>query len=152
WSCGPAAHPLTSRALPLKNELVWRGVFGENAAMRWYLGLAGLFLMIFAVCALSGPGRIDIADGQTRYAVAPSLVETGDSIVRDDGCGMNGCTGRHGQRYAWYRLPHSLLGVPAILAADATAPPDVSVDADRREMRRHFFFSMIGAVAAAVLA
>src|ERR1051326_329657 len=126
--------------------------FRDNAPMRWYPSLAGLFLLVSALCALTGPGRIDIVDGQTRYAVARSFVEHGDSVVRDDGAWMNVYTGRNGDRYAWYRLPQSLLGVPAIWAADATAPSEVSADADRREMRRHFFFTLVGAFNAAVLA
>lgn len=118
--------------------------------MRWCLALVGLFLLVFALCALSGPGRIDIADGQTRYAVARSLVEHGDSIVRDDGAWMNVYAGRNGDRYTWYRLPQSVFGVLAILAADET---EVSVhDSDHIEMRRQFFFSLIGSVNAAILA
>src|SRR5438128_10584379 len=98
--------------------------------MRWYLALTGLFLVVFALCALSGPGRIDIVDGQTRYAVARSLVEHGDSIVRDDGAWMNVYSGRDGERYTSYRLPHSMLGVPAILLADLSSPAEVRADAD----------------------
>ena len=33
---------------------------------RWWLALAGLFLSVFSAVSLSGPGRIDIVDGQTR--------------------------------------------------------------------------------------
>ena len=38
--------------------------------LRWWIAEAGLFLTVFAVVALSGPGQIDIVDGQTRYEVA----------------------------------------------------------------------------------
>ncbi len=41
------------------------------------------FPFVFAVAALSGPGRIDIVDGQARFEAARSLIETGDSTVRD---------------------------------------------------------------------
>ena len=47
---------------------------------RWWIAEAGLFLTVFAVVALSGPGPIDIVDGQTRYEVARSLVEHGDLV------------------------------------------------------------------------
>jgi hypothetical protein len=121
-------------------------------AMRWFLGLGGLFLLVFALCALAGPGRIDIVDGQTRYAVAKSLVEHGDTIVSDQGAWMNVYSGRNRERYAWFRLPHSLLGVPAIWLADVTAPAHIHSDPDRFEMRRQFFFSMIGAFSGALIA
>jgi hypothetical protein len=45
--------------------------------------LLGLFLAVFAILALTGPGRIDINDGQTRYEVARSLYEHGDVQIRD---------------------------------------------------------------------
>lgn len=105
------------------------------------LSIAGLFLVAFAVVALTGPGRIDIIDGQTRYEVARSLVEHGDVVIRDPGVWYPIAPGRDGKTYTNYRLPHSLLGVPAILLADATGPV--------REARRHFFFSLINAVSVA---
>ncbi len=52
--------------------------------------------------------------------------------------------GRDGQPYTYYRFPQSVLGVPAILVADATGPV--------REERRHFFFVLTSAAAAALLA
>jgi hypothetical protein len=101
-------------------------------------------LVVFAAVALSGPGRIDIVDGQTRFEVARSLVEHGDSIIRDERVWFWVLPGRDGQRYTTYRFPQSVLGVPAILLADAVGPVS--------EGRRHFLFSLLGAVACAVLA
>jgi hypothetical protein len=101
-------------------------------------------LLVFAVVALSGPGRIDIVDGQTRFEVARSLVEHGDSIIRDERVWFWVLPGRDGERYTTYRFPQSLFGVPAILLADTVGPVS--------EGRRHFFFSLIGAAACAVLA
>src|SRR5437016_14379728 len=112
--------------------------------LRWPAGLAGLLLVVLAVTALSGPGRIDIVDGQTRYEVARSLVEHGDSVIRDPEVWFAVMPGRGGQLYTNYRLPQSALGVVAIWLADATGPVS--------EMRRHFFFSLISPFAAAVLA
>jgi hypothetical protein len=110
----------------------------------WPLALFGLFLTVFAALALTGPGRIDIIDGQARYEVARSLVEHGDVVVRDPDLWFPIATGRDGQTYVPYRLPQSLLGVAAILLADAAGPPS--------EARRHFYFALTSAVAGACLA
>jgi hypothetical protein len=106
--------------------------------------LSGQFLAVFAVVALSGPGRIDIVDGQTRYEVARSLVDHGDSVIRDPDVWFGVFPGRDGQRYTTYRLPQSLLGAAAVALADATG--------DGGEARRHFFFALTGAWACALLA
>src|SRR5947209_6753347 len=113
-------------------------------AVRWPLALAGQFLLVTALVALSGPGRIDIVDGQTRYEVARSLVDHGDSVIRDDVVWFAVYPGRDGQKYTDYRLPQSALGVLAILAADATGPV--------AETRRQFFFSLLSPCLAGLLA
>src|ERR1051326_5684625 len=120
------------------------------ASLRWLLGLAGLFVLVFALAALSGPGRIDTVDAQTRYEVARSLVEHGDSIIRDKGTWFNVYEGRDGDRYSLYRFPQSGLGVAAIWAADLTAP--TATIGAAREMRRHFFFLLTSAFCGAILA
>jgi hypothetical protein len=111
---------------------------------RWWIAEAGLFLTVFAVVALSGPGRIDIVDGQTRYEVARSLVEHGDLVIRDPDVWFGVFPGRAGQLYTKYRFPQSAAAVVAIIVADMTGPVS--------EARRHFFFSLTSAVAAAILA
>jgi hypothetical protein len=120
----------------------------EPASLRrtalWLLALAGQSVFIFAVLALSSPGRIDIIDAQTRYEVARSLVDHGDHVVRDRGAYYAVLEGRGGERYTNYRFPHSGLGVLAILAADSAG----SVS----EIRRQFYFSLISPVCAALLA
>jgi hypothetical protein len=110
----------------------------------WWAAVAGLALFIFAVVALSGPGRIDIVDGQTRYEVARSLVDHGDSIIRNDQVWFWVFPGRDGQPYTKYRFPQSGLGLPAILLADAIGPVS--------EARRHFYFSLTGAAVCGILA
>jgi hypothetical protein len=110
----------------------------------WGVALVGEFLFVLAAVALSGPGRIDIVDGQTRYEVARSLVEYGDSVVRDPEVWFWVFPGRAGQRYTPYRFPQSVLGAGAIVIADATGPVS--------EGRRHFFFTLISAFACALLA
>jgi hypothetical protein len=106
--------------------------------------LAGLFLFVFAILALTGPGRIDINDGQTRYEVARSLLEHGDVEIRDPNVWYPILKGPDGKTYTNYRLPHSVLGVPAIMLADLAGPPS--------EARRLFYFVMLSAVAGAALA
>lgn len=105
---------------------------------------SGLWLAAFAFLSLSGPGRIDIVDGQTRFEVARSLVEHGDSAIRDPRIWFGRFPGRGGLDYTTYRAPQSLLGVPAILLADLMNGPE--------EDRRHFFFSLTSAAAGATLA
>src|SRR3954463_2654402 len=92
------------------------------SSLGWPRALLGLFLTVFAVLALSGPGRIDIIDGQARYEVARSLVDHGDLEVRDPDLWFPVARGRDGKVFTCYRLPHSLLGVPALWLADVTGP------------------------------
>jgi hypothetical protein len=113
-------------------------------ALRWCAALAGLGIFVSAIIALSGPGRIDILDGEARYLTARSLVDHGDPIVRDDKFWFSVFPGRDGKRYSNYRFPHILAGIPAILLADATGPVS--------ETRREFFFTQVGAVVGGLLA
>jgi len=115
-----------------------------SSALRWQLALVGQFLLVFSVVAISGPGRIDITDGLTRYEVARSLVEHGDSVIRDEAISFMVFEGRGGRRYTTYRFPQSLLGVGAIVASDLTGMVS--------EPRRHFFYSLLGAVACGAFA
>ncbi len=110
---------------------------------RWWLALVGLFLLASSAVALSGPGRIDISDGQTRYEVARSLVDHGDHVIRDERVWFAVFPGRYDRMYTYYRFPQSAIGVLAILGSDATGPVS--------EGRRHFFFTLTGAVACGLL-
>ncbi|HVC98887.1 MAG TPA: hypothetical protein VND64_34800, partial [Pirellulales bacterium] len=114
------------------------------SALRWRLALMGQFLFVFSVVALSGPGRIDIADGLVRYEVARSLAEHGDSVIRDKAINFMVFEGRGGRLYTNYRFPQSLLGVGAIVVSDLTGVVS--------EPRRHFYYSLLGAVACGALA
>ncbi|MCI0463379.1 MAG: hypothetical protein L0Z62_41105 [Gemmataceae bacterium] len=111
---------------------------------RWLLALAGQFVFVFSAVALTGPGRIDIVDGQMRYEVARSLGEHGDSAIRDRYAWFRVHTGRDGLKHTPYRFPQSGLGVAAIHLADSTG--------EASEPRRHFFFVLTSAFCAAVLA
>ena len=116
----------------------------QTPAARWPLALAGLALFVFAAVALSGPGRIDVVDGQARFEVGRSFVEHGDSVFRDERIWWSRFPGRGGHDYSLYRLPQSLVAAACILVADATGPV--------AEGRRHFVFSLHGAALAAGLA
>lgn len=120
------------------------GVEAPAPEWTWRFALIGLALFVFAVVALSSPGRIDVVDGHTRYEVGQSLVEHGDSIVRDPDAWFAVFPGRNGQRYTNYRFPQSLLAAGSVVAADLTGHV--------REARRHFFFSLTGAVLCAGVA
>jgi hypothetical protein len=115
----------------------------RHPGLWWSAALTGQFLFVFAAVALSGPGRIDIVDGQTRYEVARSLIEHGDSAIRDEYVWFWVFPGRDGLRYTPYRFPQSVLGVGAIALADATGPVS--------EGRRHFFFTLTAVFACALL-
>src|SRR4051812_21330120 len=88
--------------------------------LAWRCALLGLALVVFSIVALSGPGRIDIVDGQTRFDVGRSLVEHGDSAIRDERIWWGALPGRDGLRFAYYRFPQSIVAAAAILVADAT--------------------------------
>jgi hypothetical protein len=106
--------------------------------------VTGLAVAVFAAVALAGPGRIDIVDGQTRFEVGRSLVEHGDSVLRDPRIWWSSFPGRGGEHYTYYRFPHSAVAALAVAAADATGPV--------AEGRRHFVFALSGAAVAALLA
>ena len=114
-----------------------------NSRMAWPVALMGLGLFVFAIVALSGPGRIDVVEGQTRFEVGRSLVEHGDSVLRDDRVYWNRYPGRDGNDYSYDRLPSCAVAAGTIWVADATGPVD--------EGRRHFFYSLGGAVACGLL-
>ncbi|APW61035.1 glycosyltransferase family 39 protein [Paludisphaera borealis] len=111
---------------------------------RWRITLLGLFLTVFAIASLSGPGRTDSIDGLTRFEVACSLVDHGDSVIRNDNVWFSVFPGRDGQRYSTYRFPQSVLGAVAVLISDATGPI--------QGVRRRFFFSLTSPFAAACMA
>src|ERR1043166_6843922 len=94
--------------------------------------LLGLFLFVFAILALSGPGRIDIVDGQTRYEVARSLVDHGDSVIRDPDVRYTVFPGRDGRWSPPSRSPQPGAGVAPIVRAAHAGPVS--------EGRRHFSF------------
>ena len=115
-----------------------------NCMGKFALSLVGLWASVFAMAALTGPGRIDIVDGQTRFEVSQSLIDDGDSAVRDPRIWWGRFPGRDGLDFTYYRFPHSVLGAGAVWLADATGPVS--------EGRRHFFFTMVGPFCCGLLA
>jgi hypothetical protein len=109
----------------------------------WVMALLGLGISTFAVVALSGPGRIDNVGAQTRFEVGRSLVEHGDSILRDDRIWWGAYPGAEGKLYSHDRLPPCLVAAACIWIADTTGPSG--------EERRQFFYTLNGAVACGLL-
>src|SRR2546430_1527307 len=105
---------------------------------RWALALSGLALAGFGGAALTGPGRIAIEDGQTRFESGRSLIEHGDTAIRDPRLVWFRLPGRGGLDFTLYRFPPELIAAGCIGIADATGPA--------AEGRRHFVFSLHGAV------
>jgi hypothetical protein len=64
-----------------------------------YLAHVGLFLVLASLYALSGPGRIDMIDGQYRYEVARHVLTEGRPILRDPAL-PNRIVGRDGEAYS----------------------------------------------------
>jgi hypothetical protein len=73
---------------------------------------AGTFLFFLSAYLLSGPGRIDMIDGQNRFEVAWNLVEQGRPIVRD--VFLPARTGLSGARYSLYGPAASFASVPLV--------------------------------------
>src|SRR5262249_53072174 len=81
---------------------------------KWWLA-TGVFLVVLAVYILSGPGRIDIIDGQARYDVTYHLVTEGRPLLSDRWIGpFMSVAGRDSLRYSFYGAPGSVFAVPLV--------------------------------------
>jgi hypothetical protein len=67
-----------------------------------------------ATYALSGPGRIDISDGQQRYDVAYSWLVEGRPFFRNPWLKHQSVTGRGGQPYSICGAPASVFSMPLV--------------------------------------
>ena len=105
---------------------------------------AGLVCTALAAYILTGPGRIDVTDGQWRYEVTQSLVDEGLPIVRDPVLVRGSVTGRHGLLYSAYGLAGSAVALPLVWIGKV-----LFEDADG-ELRR-FLFSLTSAFFGAFL-
>jgi len=72
---------------------------GWVVRMRRVLPHVGLFLLIAAAYTLSGPGRIDMIDGQHRYDVTRNIIEQGKPVVTDMAIARWATPGLGGYRY-----------------------------------------------------
>lgn len=100
----------------------------------------GLLLLMASLYCLTGPGRIDIIDGQFRYDVARSLLDGHGFQVRDPVLRF-GPRGLDGHLYSDYGPGASILAVPLVAWARA-------IGGDRNS--EMFFFSFTSAIAASV--
>ncbi len=118
-----------------------------SQALSAELAAAGVFLLAVSVYILSGPGRIDMIDGQLRYEVTASLIDDGRPIIRDPALKFVGVRGPNGLRYAHYNAGGSIVGLFPVWLGSLFPDPD-------GELRR-FLFSLtscfLGAAAAALL-
>lgn len=121
------------------------GVDHKAALQRTRVVSVGIFLLVAAVYAAAGAGRIDMTDGQHRFEVARNLLEDGSVQVRDPflGAAVVGIIGV----YSPYGISGSIVSLPLVLLAKATGTGSVD--------RQQFFFSftsgVFGAATAAVL-
>ena len=74
----------------------------------------GLLLFVFAIYALSSPGRIDIIDGQARFDVAFNWVLNGRPLITDGWIPFTGVPGRGGLHYSYYGAPASAFAIPLV--------------------------------------
>jgi hypothetical protein len=81
--------------------------------MRWTTA-AGIFLVISVVYILSGPGRIDMIDGQFRYEVAANLVSEGRPVLHDPALYWGGRSGLDGSWHSYYNVGASVAGSPLV--------------------------------------
>ncbi|HEX8434810.1 hypothetical protein [Archangium sp.] len=102
----------------------------------------GLVLVIGAVYALSGSGRVDMIDGQFRFEVARNLLETGSPALEDPALVPFGVPSADGQVYSRYGIGGSLTAMPAMWLVSGLEDP-------KGELAR-FAFSFTSALFAAL--
>jgi hypothetical protein len=104
----------------------------------------GLVCAALAAYVLTGPGRLDMTDGQWRFEVARGLVDEGRPVVRDPLLRRSAITGRDGQGYSAYCFAGSVAGVPLVWLGDLLSEePD-------GELQR-FLYSHLSAIFGALL-
>jgi hypothetical protein len=103
----------------------------------------GIFLVASVVYSLSGPGRIDIIDGQWRYEVAVNLLTEGRPVIRDPALRWGSRPGRDGSWYSYYNAGPSIAGLPFVWLGRVV---------NRSVEMQRFLFSFTSAVAGGLLA
>jgi len=97
----------------------------------------GFFLVALGVYLLSGPGRIDIIDGQIRFEVAKNWLDHGVPELLDPAMRPFGSRGTEGRIFAQYNAGASASAIPLIAAGEAAG--------DGRGELQRFLFSLTGA-------
>lgn len=86
----------------------------------------GIFLVVLGIYSLSGPGRIDIIDGQARFDVAYNWLVAGRPIMRDSLIGpLMSVPGRNGLHYSYYGAPASIFAMPLVWLGLYTSAPAI---------------------------
>lgn len=97
----------------------------------------GLFLLSLGIYLLSGPGRIDIIDGQIRYEATRTWLETGAPELRDPVVRPYGLKGRDGKIFASYNSGPSVAAATLVWLAGTDDVPSGE--------RARFLFSLTSA-------
>jgi hypothetical protein len=98
----------------------------------------GIFFIVLATYVVSGPGRIDITDGQVRYDVAYNWLVEGRPVFRNPWLKQQSVPGRDGQPYSLYGAPASVFSMPLVWWG-------IHLDDSSRETSR-FLFSFTSAI------
>ena len=103
----------------------------------------GIFLLVGAVYAAAGSGRIDIIDGQYRFEVAKNIVEDRSIQIMDPflGFGVQGVDGI--SVYSPYSISGSLVSLPLVMLGTPSL--------DRQQFLFSFTSAALGAATAAIL-
>jgi len=104
----------------------------------------GLYLLVASAYLLTSPGRIDSIDGQLRYEVTHSLVETGRPTIRDPVLQRFGIRTSDGAVYAAYGIAPSLTPLPLVWLGSLWDGP--------REETRRFLFALADPLIGALIA
>ena len=121
--------------------LVTNAVALRIESSQW-LTAFGIFLLVSAAYILSGPGRIDMIDGQFRYEVAANLVKEGRPVVRDPALYWGSRKGRTGFWYSYYNAGPSVSGLPFVWLGHVST---------HDEETQRFLFSLTSAIAGGLL-
>ena len=105
--------------------------------------IAAVFILFACFYSLTGPGRVDIIDGQFRFEVAWNIIETGQPTVRD--VKLPARISENGARYSYYGIAASVTSLPLVWLG-------YHFGSENGELARFLFSLTSGLFAAATLA
>jgi hypothetical protein len=108
--------------------------------MKRLLLAAGTFLVVACAYVITGPGRIDIIDGQYRFDVAHNLLAHHTDQVSDRAL-IGALISNDGRRFSPYSVTSSAVSLPLIWLARHLGPESID--------REQFYFSFTSAFFAA---